>query len=207
MKNKLALSAGFMLLTGLGLTFADAAKKTAPVQAPVVKQDDAKIKRFKGILFKLVRQDEYLDEAIETLDSAGGPVGAENISALSVGLKAIAENLNRVSALNKTEFSAIQPGSGLSIYTNAILSYSRKVNRKAGQINVLVAQLAAKKKKASMRDAVSSKKGGKKIRGKGLTQLLAEKNAVEKLSGDVKNLCAASHSLNATSKWLYIASR
>ncbi|MDO8806111.1 MAG: hypothetical protein Q7R35_16980 [Elusimicrobiota bacterium] len=224
MKIKFALSAGLILLSGLGLAFAGAAAKTAPVQATAAQQQDAKIKEFKDILFKLVRQDEYLDEAIETLDShrcdgnsslrggsltlaCGAPVELQDISALGVSLKAIANNLNHVSALNKAEFAAIQPDSNLSTYTNTILSYSRKVNRKVGQVHVLVAQLAAKNKKASMRDAVSSKKGVKKGRGKNLTQLLAEQKAVEKLSADVKNLRTASRNLSATSKWLYIASK
>ena len=207
MKNRFALSAGLILLTGLGLAFADTTSKTALSPAPAVKQDEAKIKEFKDILFKLVRQDEYLDEAIETLDTASGPVNLDDISALGVSLKAIARNLKHVSALNKTEFSAIQPGSNLSTYTNTILSYSRKVNRKAGQVNVLVAQLAAKNKKAAMRDAVASKKGGRKVRGKKLTQLLEEQQAVERLSADAKNLGAASKDLSATSKWLYIASQ
>jgi len=207
MKIKFALSAGLILLSGLGLAFAGAAEKAAFVQSPAVVQKDAKVKEFKDILFKLVRQDEYLDEAIETLDSSGGPVDAQDISAIGFSLKSIARNLNHVSTLNKTEFTTIQPGSNLSTYTNTILSYSRKVSRKVGQVNVLVAQLAKKNKMASMRDAVSSRKAGKKGRGKKLTQLLEEQKAVEKLSADVKNLQAASRSLSATSKWLYIASK
>jgi hypothetical protein len=207
MKIKFAFSAGLVLLSGIGLAFAGTAEKTALVQAPVVKQDNAKIKEFKDILFKLVRQDEYLDEALETLDTSNGPASLEEISALGVSLKAISKNLRHVSALNKTEFSVIQSGSSLSTYTNTILSYSRKVNRKAGQVNLLVAKLAAKNKTPSMRDAVSSKKGGKKARGKKLTQLLEEQKAVEQLAADAKNLGAASRDLNASSKWLYIASQ
>jgi len=206
MKIKFAISAGLVLFSGLGLAFADTAVKTASVPAPSVKQD-AKVKEFKDILFKLVRQDEYLDEAIETLDSSRGPATPEEISALGVSLNSIAKNLKHVSALNKTEFAAMQSGSSLSTYTNTILSYSRKVNRKAGQVNLLVAKLAAKNKKTSMRDAVSSKKGGKKARGKKLTQILEEQKAVAKLAADARNLGAASRDLNATSKWLYIASQ
>lgn len=207
MKNKIALSAGLILLSGLGLAFAGTAVKTSPVGTAAVKQEDAKIKEFKDILFKLVRQDEYLDEAIETLDSSAGPADVQDISALGVSLKVIAKNLKHISALNKTEFSSIQAGSALSNYTNTILSYSRKVNRKVGQVNVLVAQLAAKNKKASMRDAVTSRKGGKKVRGKNLTQLLDEQKAVEELASVAKSLGAASRDLNASSKWLYIASQ
>lgn len=207
MKIKIALSAGLILLSGLGLAFASTAEKAGLVQTPAVNQKDAKVKDFKEMLSKLVRQDESLDEAIETLDPDNGPVAAGDITAIGFSLKSIAKNLNTISALNKTEFSTIQSGSSLSAYTNTILSYSRKVNRKVGRVNALVAQLAAKSKKASMRDAVSSRKGAKKVRGKNLTQLLNEQKAVEKLAGEVKTLRAASRDLTATSKWLYIASK
>lgn len=224
MKNIFALSAGLMLLAGLGPVFADTAVKSAPVQAAQAKQHDAKVMEFKDILFKLVRQDEFLDEAIETLDShrcdgnsslrggsltlaCGGPAGLEEISALNVSLKAISGNLRHISSLNKTEFSSIQAGSSFSNYTNTILSYSRKVGRKAGRVNELVAQLGAKNRKSAMRDAVSSAKGGKKARGKKLTQVLEEQKAVAELAAAAKNLSAASRDLHATSKWLHIASQ
>ena len=100
MKNTIALSAGLVILTGLGLAFADTAVKTGPVQAPSVKQQEGKIREFKDILFRLVRQDEYLDEALETLDSSSGPAGIEDISALNISLKAIAKNLRHISTLN-----------------------------------------------------------------------------------------------------------
>lgn len=207
MKNKIALSAGLILLSGLGLAFADTAALNTPVQAASAKQRDAKVMEFKDILFKLVRQDEFLDEAIETLDSSSGPAGAEEISALNVSLKAISGNLRHISSLNKTEFSSIQAGSSFSNYTNTILSYSRKVGRKAGRVNELVAQLGAKNRKSAMRDAVSSAKGGKKTRGKKLTQVLEEQKAVAELAAAAKNLSAASRDLHATSKWLHIASQ
>lgn len=208
MKNKFALSAGLVLLAGMGLAFADTAEKTAaPVQASV-SQEEAKVKEFKDILFKLVRQDEYLDEAIETLDTSSSRPTTQDLSALGISLKSIAKNLNLVSALNKSEFTSIQPGTRLSTYTNTILSYSRKVDRKAGQVGALVAQMAAKNKKAAMRDAVSSRKGGKKARGgKKLTQILEEQKAVERLAADARVLRGASRNLSATSKWLYIASK
>lgn len=206
MKNKIALSAGLVLLSGLGFAFAKDAK--APVQQPAaVTQEDAKVREFKDILFKLVRQDEYLDEAIETLDSSSGRPGTRELAALGVSLKSISKNLNAVSALNKTQFASIQPDSKLANYTNTILSYSRKVDRKAGQVGVLVAQLAAKNKKAAMRDAVASKTGKKARGGKKLTQLLEEQRVVDQLAADAKGLRGASRNLSATSKWLYIASK
>ncbi|OGR81600.1 MAG: hypothetical protein A2X32_03505 [Elusimicrobia bacterium GWC2_64_44] len=205
MKIKFALSAGLVLLSGLGLAFAGQAKTAA---VPAVTQEDAKVKEFKDILFKLVRQDEYLDEAIESLDSSAARPDAQELSALGVSLKSIAKNLNHVSALNKAEFTAIQPDTRLATYTNTILSYSRKVDRKAGQVGALIAQLAVKNKKAAMRDAVTTRKNGKKARGgKQLTQILEEQKAVERLALDAKTLRGASRNLTATSKWLYIASK
>ena len=206
MKNKFALTAGLILLSGLGLAFAGTDAKAAAAAAPVVKQEDAKVTEFKGILFKLVRQDEYLDEAIETLDSAKGRLSTHDLSAMGLSLKMIAGNLNRVSALNKGEFATIQPGSSLSKYTNTILSYSNKVNRKSVLVSSRIAKMAAATKKAGMRDAVSSRKGAKKG-GKKLIQLLEEQKALAALAADAKTLRSASRNLNATSKWLYIASK
>jgi len=208
MKKRFVLSAGLVLLTGVGLAFAAPDVKTAAAAAaPAVKQESPKVREFKDILFKLVRQDEYLDEAIETLDSSNGKMSLQDISAMSLSLKTITNNLSHVSALNKGEFASIQAGSELSTYTNTILSYSRKVDRKAGQVNVLVAQLAARSKKASLRDAVSSRKGGKKVRGKKISQIIDEQKAMDALTAGVKALRGASRGLNATSKWLYIASK
>lgn len=206
MKNKFTLTAGLILLSGLGLAFAGTDVKAASKAAPEVKQEDAKVTEFKGILFKLVRQDEYLDEAIETLDSSKGRLSAHDISTIGLSLKTIAGNLNRVSVLNKNEFASIQPGSHLAKYTNTILSYSNKVNRKSVQVSAIVAKMAAATRKAGMRDAVSSKKGARKG-GKKLTQLLEEQKALATLAADAKTLRSASRDLTATSKWLYIASK
>ncbi|MDD2804043.1 MAG: hypothetical protein PHV33_00685 [Elusimicrobiales bacterium] len=206
MKIKFALSAGLVLLSGLGLAFAGQAKSAAVPAA--VTQEDAKVKEFKDILFKLVRQDEYLDEAIESLDSSASRPDAQELAALGVSLKSIAKNLNHVSALNKAEFTSIQSDTKLATYTNTILSYSRKVDRKAGQVGALIAQLAVQNKKAALRDAVTTRKNGKKARGgKKLTQILEEQKAVERLAADAKTLRGASRNLTATSKWLYIASK
>lgn len=205
MKNRFAISAGLVLFAGMGLAFAAADAKTPA--APEVKLENPKVKEFKDILFKLVRQDEYLDEAVETLDTAGGRMTVADISAMSISLKTISGNLRHIAALNKAEFSSIEPGSELSTYTNTIMSYSRKVNRKVGQVNALVARMAARNKKAAMRDAVTSKKGGRKVRGKNIAQLVEEQKAMQALAAELKGLGAASRNLNATSKWLYIASK
>ncbi|MCX5792081.1 MAG: hypothetical protein NTY45_07680 [Elusimicrobia bacterium] len=207
---------GFILLTALilaaGAGAASAAADNAPKVSMVVKQNPVpveidKAKNLKEILFRLVRQDEYLDEALETLD-ASRPLSAHELSAMGLNLKMIAGNLNRVSALNKSEFAAIAPDANISTYTNAIFSYSRKVARKTARISALTAQLAVKNKKAAMRDAVSAKsRKGKKAGGKKIAQLLAEQSAVSALAADARKLCGASRNAAATSKWLFIASK
>ena len=205
MKNKFILSAALVIFSGLGLAFASTSSGAQPSAAAV--QENPKVKQFKDILFKLVRQDEYLDEAIETLDTAGNKPGVDELAALRVSLKSIAGNLRHIAALNKKEFSSIEPGTELATYTNTIMSYSRKVNRKVGQVNGLVGKLAASNKKAAMRDAVASRKGGKKVRGRKIADIVEEQKAMDALAAELKALSLASRNLNATSKWLYIASK
>jgi hypothetical protein len=206
MKNKIALTAGLILLSGLGLAFAGSNAKASAKASPEVKQEDAKVTEFKDILLKLVRQDEYLDESIETLESAKGRLSSHDISAVGLSLKVIAGNLDRVSVLNKNEFASIQPGAALSKYTNTILSYSKSVSRKSAQVSAIAAKMAAAQKKAGMRDAVSSKKGARKG-GKKLIQIMEEQKALAALAADAGTLRRASRGLSATSKWLYIVSK
>lgn len=208
MKIKFAFSAGLMLAAGLGLAFAG---ETVPaVAARAAVEDDAKVKEFKDILFKLVRQDEFLDEAIEILDTGSGRPSTEDLAALGVSLNSVSKSLRGVSALNKAEFSRVQPGSGLSRYTNTILSYSRKLARKSSEVSALVKKLSEGAKKAAMRDAVTSGKGAGKTGGKNLTQVLAEQKAGQRalagLAADAAALREAARDLNASSKWLHIAS-
>ncbi len=205
MKRKFALSTALILLAG-GLAFAGSSKKAGTPPAAVTPRE-TRVKEFKDILFKLVRQDEYLDEAIEVLDTSSGRPNAQDLSALGVSLRSITGSLRQVAALNKTEFTAIQPGSDLTRYTNAILSYSKKVDRKAVRLGAALAGLTASSRKAAMRDAVASKKGGGKAGGRKLTQILAERKAMKKLAVEARKLRGASRGLTATSKWLYIASR
>ncbi|MCX5785216.1 MAG: hypothetical protein NTX59_05970 [Elusimicrobia bacterium] len=212
MKLNSVAAAAIMTVLGVSLAFGSVIPKK-PVQTAdktaVVPAQEEKVKQLKDILFKLVRQDEYLDEVIETLDTANAKLTAQDISALSLSLKMIRGNLDNVAALNKTQFAGIQPGLNLSTYTRTILSYSAKMNKKASRVGLLSAALAAKNKKTVMRDAVSSsitKKGGK-IRGKNITQLLEEQQAIKQLSADIKNLKSSSARLTATSKWLYIVSK
>jgi hypothetical protein len=207
MKKKLAATAALILLAGVSLAFAGAPKTSAAASTEAVKQETAKTPEFKDILFKLVRQDEYMDEAIDTLGSSGSRLNAHDVSATALSLKLIAGNLDKVSALNKTEFASVQPVSPDVRYIATILSYANKVGRKSVRVNKLIAQLAARNKRSSMRDAVSSGKSGRKVRGKKLDQILAEQQALAQLAADAKNLRAASRRAAATSRWLYIASK
>jgi len=117
-------------------------------------------------------------------------------------------NLDAISALNKKQFAEVQPNPALNVYTRTILSYSRQVSQKIVKVNGLVARAALKNKKSAMRDAVTSKKGGKAaVKGKKLTQILEEQQAMERLSVDIKTLRVSSKKLTATSKWLYIVSK
>ena len=209
MKLRLAASAAIMTVLGVSLAFGSVtpkkpvqtAAKTAAFPAP-----EAKAKQLKDILFQLVRQDEYLDEVLETLGTAKARLTAKDIYALSLSLKMIQSNLDNATALNKTQFTEIKPGSDLSTYTRTILSYSAKLNKKTARAGLLSATLGAKTKKTAMRDAVSAKKGGK-VRGKNITQLLEEQQAIKQLSTDIKALKSSSAKLTATSRWLYIVSK
>lgn len=210
MRTRSAIAVFFISIFA-GLVPAGAADQAAvyPGQAARTETaavNEAKTKEMKDILFKLVRQDEYLDEAIETLDSRDASLTAEDISAIGLSLKLIKNNLEHISALNKKQFSEAQPSSSLSDYTRTIFSYSRKVTNKAAQVSDLVSSALAKGKRSAMRDAVSSKRGAKKG-GKSLTALLEERQALEALSDDARNLKASAKKLNATSKWLYIVSK
>ena len=204
MKTEIFLS--LMLGVAAALpAFAAPAATMVVKQNPVPQAPEDKAKNLKDILSKLVRQDEFLDEAVERLSSPE-PLTAHDLSALGVSLKTVANNLAHVSALNKAEFSSVESGGELSNYTNAILSYSRKVDRKAAQVSSLVAKLAAARK-SGMRDAVSSKRGGKKAKGRKLAEIAAEQEALEGLAADAGALRGASKTLGATSKWLHIASK
>jgi len=161
----------------------------------------------KSILLKLMRQDEYLDEAIGTIESANGKLSAHNISALGLSFKIIKTDLDNISAMNKKEIPEIQPEPGIAACTKTILSYSRSVSRKIARIDSLMAKTAAVNRKQAMRDAVSSRKGKKTRNGKKLTQVLEEQKAMETLSSDIQALKTSSRKVAATSKWLYVVSK
>lgn len=211
MRIRSAITAFFVPIFAVNMVFAKAVDKAAvypgkavKIQAPAV--NEAKAKEMKDILSKLVRQDEYLDEAIETLESRDAGLAAEDISAIGLGLRMIRNNLEQISAMNRKQFSDIQPYTSLSVYTRAIFSYSRKVTAKSAQLGQIVSAALAKGRKPAMRDAVSSKRSAKKG-GKSLTGLLKKRQALETLSNDAKKLITSAKKLNAASKWLYIVSK
>ncbi|HAH31050.1 MAG TPA: hypothetical protein DCL44_01915 [Elusimicrobia bacterium] len=209
MKFKFVLPAAIVTVLGVSLAFGSVTtKKTvrSAEQTVAAAAKAEKLKQMKDILFKLVRQDEYLDEVIETLDTANARLTAQDISALSLRLKIIQVNLDNTAALNKAQFTEIQPGSSLSPYTKTIRSYSAKMNKKVARVGLLAAAFAAKNKKTAMRDAVSSRKTGK-VYGKNITQLLEDQQAIKQLSTAIKSLKSSSAKLTATSNWLYIVSK
>lgn len=213
MQTRSALAGFFISIFAVSTALANTADKAATYPGTPANTQataaatEAKTKEMKDILFKLVRQDEYLDEAIETLDSKTTYLTAEDISAVGLSLKLIKNNLEHIATLNKKQFYQVQPYTGLAVYTRTIFSYSRKVSTKAAQVGELVSAALAKGKKDTMRDAVSSKKGRKKAGAKTLTDILEERQALEALSDEVKSLKASAKKLNATSKWLYIVSK
>ena len=67
MKILFTLFSGLMLLTGTCPASSGADAGTAePGLGQAAELEDAKTRQFKDILFKLIRQDGYLDEALET---------------------------------------------------------------------------------------------------------------------------------------------
>ena len=205
MKIRAAITAALTVLFAISAVFAKAVPAADAQSA--VSAENPRIKELKNILFKLVRQDEYLDETIDTLDSAAGKLSLDDISALGLGLRMIKGNLDALSAMNKKQFAEVQPDPALNTYTRTILSYSRQVSQKIVKVNGFVARAALKNKKSGLRDAVTSKRGRTAAKGKTLTRILEEQKAMERLSADIKTLRASSDKLTATSKWLYIISK
>ncbi|MFA6584756.1 MAG: hypothetical protein WCS77_10705 [Elusimicrobiaceae bacterium] len=217
MNTRSAVTATLAAIFSVSAAFVDpAASLPAKARTPSVAASDASIgkgpdtvqaAKMKSILLKLMRQDEYLDEAIGTIESANGKLSAHNISALGLSFKIIKTDLDNISAMNKKEIPEIQPEPGIAACTKTILSYSRSVSRKIARIDSLMAKTAAVNRKQAMRDAVSSRKGKKTRNGKKLTQVLEEQKAMETLSSDIQALKTSSRKVAATSKWLYVVSK
>ena len=212
MNRRSAIAAALTMILAVSAAFADAAATASAVPASgkppaAAAADEAKVKEIKDILFKLVRQDEYLDETIDTLDSSNKKLSLHELTALGLSLKVIKGNLNAISAMNKKQFSEIQPNEGLTTYTKTILSYSRSISRKIAKVAGLVSAASSGNKKREMRDAPSSRNGKKNGNGKKLSQLLEEQQAMKRLSADIQLLKISSQKLTATSNWLYLVSK
>ncbi len=213
-KKLSATTAALILIFAIGAAASSSTTGTTSVNRP----DSIQTVRMKNTLSKLIRQDDFLDEALETIESANGKLSTHNILALGLSFKIIKNDLDTISAMNKREFSEVQPGPGSATYTKTILSYSRSISQKIAQISGLITKTSRTDKRLAMRDAVLSppiskgrgtgrtlvKKAGN---GKKLTQILEEQKAMEMLSSDIQTLKTSSRQLNATSKWLYIVSK
>jgi hypothetical protein len=188
-----------------GFAFAEInapASSTGTISRPA--QENAA--KLKNILARLIRQNEYLDETLDTLGSAGKKLSAQEIAALGFGLRRIKGNLDSVSELEAAQLTEMRPGSGLSQYTRTILSYSRSISKKIARVGALTAKAALKNGGPAVRDAVSSRPGTGRG-GRKLTRLLEERRAMDHLAADAKALKFSSDKLTAAGKWLYITSK
>ncbi len=161
----------------------------------------------RDILTKLMRQDELLDETVENLQGANGPVAVKDLSAVRNTLRVVRKNLDHISWLNKEHLAAVKPGSETGKYARAILSYSGRISGKAARISAIAARAASAKNKSALRDAPSSKTSRKSAGGKSVKLILAEKDAWAGIAAETKGLKSSSRKLNATSRWLHVASR
>jgi hypothetical protein len=161
----------------------------------------------KDILSKLVRQDGLLDEAIENLEGAGGPLTVKDLAGIKKTLGVVRRNLDHISWLGKERLAAVKPGSGTEKYTRAILSYSGRISRKSARISAIAARAASAKSRSALRDAPSSKTSRERAGGKSVKLILAEKDAWAGIAAETKNLKGSSYKLNATSRWLHVASK
>jgi hypothetical protein len=193
------LAAGTLLSGSVSPSLA--AKPSVPLTISTTEDE------MKDTLFKLVRQDEYLDETIDMLNASTGDLSSHEISKLGLTFKAVKGSLDAISTLNKEQFFKVQPSASAATYAMTILSYSRSVSQKAAKINSLFARTAVKNKKSALRDAVFSKKSGKVKNGKKIELILEEQKAQERLASDLLALRASAKKLNATSKWLYLVSK
>ena len=123
MQTRSALAGLFISIFAVGTALANTADKAvaypgtpASTQATAAAAE-AKTREMKDILFKLVRQDEYLDESIETRDSRTAFLTAEDISAVSLSLKLMLENTVR----RYGEKTALVLGDRRLYYANMVL--------------------------------------------------------------------------------------
>lgn len=207
LKNKILMTAIAAALAFSSFpAFAGAAAGESSVRDtdPVAAGDIAGLK---DILSKLVRQDELLDEAVENLEGANGPVAVKDLSAVRNTLRVVRKNLDHISWLNKEHLAAVKPGPETGKYARAILSYSGRISSKSARISAIAARAASAKNKSALRDAPSSGAPRKRAGGKSVKLILAEKDAWAGIAAETKNLKNSSYKLKATSRWLHVASK
>ncbi|MEW5951359.1 MAG: hypothetical protein GX447_05820 [Elusimicrobia bacterium] len=155
---------------------------------------------YKEILYKLVKQDEILDEALEK--SKNSKLTESFLSEMAVLAKNAQKNLNEAAVLNKNQLAFVSPGSETSKYTRTIMAYANKIDRK---IRAISANIEKASYSPAYRNApISSKKTAK---GKKLTQILKEKENLDNLKKELLSLQKTSQKVKASGKWLYIASK
>jgi len=167
-------------------------------------QQPPSTEKLKEILCKLVKQDEYLDETIEDIETKNARLNDDETGAALSSLKLIRKNMEHISYLNKNELAAVNPDPEIYKYTKTIMLYSAKITRKTSQVAAYVNSVIIKNKK-TMRNAPASGKSKKK--GKKLGQILQEQKNLEQLGKELAALNRSAGKVKATSKWLYIASK
>ncbi|MDQ7773057.1 MAG: hypothetical protein RDU13_05980 [Elusimicrobiales bacterium] len=205
-RNHLILAAAACFIFSYSPASAGEAPSGKSGEAAAVPAPAGDLAGLKDVLFKLVRQDEILDEAIENLEGANGPVTVKELAGIKNTLGVVRKNLDHVSWLNKKHFASVEPGSETEKYTRTILSYSDKISRKSARISAIAARAAAAKTKSALRDAPSSKRSGA-ARSKSVRQVLAEKDAWTGIAAETRQLKGSSGKLKATSRWLHVASK
>jgi len=174
-------------------------KKNEPVKTEI--SEDSQVKEnLKEILYKLVRQDQYLDETIYAVKAKNGKLNDEDTKSLLSGIKKVKKQMDEVSKLNKEQLIKIKQGAEIAKYTKTIMIYGNKIDKKT---NYLISFLS--KNQSKMRNAPISNKGYK---GKKKFQtIMEEQNRMEIVKKEIVSLKDFSKKLKANGKWLYIASR
>ncbi len=180
--------------------FASKNSASQPDKSGGAKKEVSNFDAYKDVLYKLVKQDELLDEALERSKTA--KLDEEYIKYISDISVLIRKNLNEAAALNKAQLAYVSAGSQTEKYTRTIMVYANKIDRK---VRALSAGIEKRYSAAQYRNApVSSKKG---VKGKKLSQILKEQEKAESLRKNLASLKNASGRVKATGKWLYIASK
>ena len=185
------------------------AKKSGKTQPTTNRQNRSQNdnSNMKGLLIRIIKQKEHLDDSIEEMEDHGNDLSLAQILSLDLTFNLVNKNIKRATFLAKEELIKIRPEANAFKYAKAILSHADKLNKKAFHIQRLIGKsLAKNSKRPGLRDALNSKKS-KKVKGKSFREMIKEKKAIKNLAKSAKRLRASSKKLNATSKWLYVVSK